>query len=43
MDSERLLIGLPAELSMLLENQCLFWKDDGHGIFNGVGKFVQLG
>lgn len=43
MDGERLLISLPAELSVLLENRCPFWKDDGRGILNGVGKFVQLG
>ena len=42
MDGERLLIGLPAALGVLLENRCPFWKDNGRRILNSEGQFAQL-
>ena len=42
MDGERLLIGLPAVLGVLLENRCPFQKDNGRRILNSEGQFAQL-
>lgn len=41
-NGERLLIGLPAALGVLLENRCPFRKDNGRRILNSEGQFAQL-